>query len=62
MNTTPKTSTNPMMKIRASITKVSIDKKKESYTLQDLARLTEVKIVEKDADVEIFTDESSSRE
>ena len=53
---TPKIRTNPMMKIGATITKVTLEKNKEAYTLEDLARLTEVKIAEIDADVEIFTD------
>ena len=57
---TPKIRTNPMMKIGATITKVTLDKNKEAYTLEDLARLTEVKIAEIDADVEIFTDGSTS--
>ena len=49
-----------MMKIEATITKVSLEKNKGVYTLQDLATLTEVKIAEIDADVEIFTDGSIS--
>ena len=57
---TPKIHTNPMMKTGATITKVTLDKNKETYILEDLARLTEIKIAEIDPDVKIFTDGSTS--
>ena len=48
------------MRIGATITKVTLDKNKEAYTLEELARLPEIKIAEIDSDVEIFTDGSTS--
>ena len=53
---------NPMMKTRAVVTGVELEKNKNEYTLQKLAELTEVKIAEIDADVELYTDGSTSGE
>ena len=53
---------NPMMKARAVVTVVELEKNKNEYTLQKLAELTETKIAEIDADVELYTDGSTSGE
>ena len=53
---TPSTQMNPMLKMKATITEVILEKKKEEYTLGELAQLTELKIADIDADVELYTD------
>ena len=58
----PRIPTNPMMKNRAVVTGVELEKNKNEYTLQKLAELTEMKIAEIDADVELYTDGSTSGE
>ena len=57
---TPTTATNPMMKIRAKTTEVELKKNKCEYTEDELARMTELKMAEINADIEIFTDGSTS--
>ena len=57
---TPSTNTDPMLLLAASIQRVKLTKKKEEYPIQELARLAEMKIAEIDAEVEIFTDGSTS--
>ena len=57
---TPKTTTNPMMKLSATMTAVELKKSKDQYTLPELARETELKIAEVDADIELYTDGSTS--
>ena len=57
---TPSTNTDPMLSLAASIQRVKLTKKKEEYPIQELARLAEMKIAEIDAEVEIFTDGSTS--
>ena len=57
---TPITTTNPMMKIRAEMTEVVLEKKKEEYRKSELTMMTEVKIAEINADVELYTDGSTS--
>jgi ribonuclease HI len=49
-----------MLSLAASIQRVKLTKKKEEYPIQELARLAEMKIAEIDAEVEIFTDGSTS--
>ena len=58
----PRIPTNPMMKNRAVVTGVELEKNKNKYTLHKLAELTEMKIAEIDADVELYTDGSTSGE
>ena len=57
---TPRTTTNPMMSMKAKIDHVELKRNKDQYTLAELAKETELKIAEIDADVEIFTDGSTS--
>jgi len=57
---TPRTAMNPMMRIKATLTEVVLEKKKEEYTLGELAQITDLKIASIDADVEIYTDGSTS--
>ena len=57
---TPKMTTNPMMNMKAKIESVELKKSKEKYTLEELARETELKISEINADIELFTDGSTS--
>ena len=46
--------------MNATITGVELEKNKEDYTLEELARETEEKIAEIDADIELYTDGSTS--
>ena len=55
-----RTSVDPMTPLNIEITEVSLEKKKECYSEQELRQRTELKIAEVDADVEIFTDGSTS--
>ena len=57
---TPKTTTNPMMKLSATMTAVELKKSKDQYTLPELARETELRIAEVDAHIELYTDGSTS--
>ena len=57
---TPKVLLDPMITIKAKMTQVELTKKKRNYTPTELARKTDEKIAEIDADVEIFTDGSAS--
>ena len=57
---TPRVVSNPMMATKAKIDKVELTKTKDRYTLEELARETEIKIAEGDADIEIYTDGSTS--
>ena len=57
---TPKVTITPMMKLKAQVTGVEFKKNKENYTLEELAKETDLKIAEIDADVEMFTDGSTS--
>ena len=57
---TPKMTTNPMMSMKAKIESVELKKSKKKYTLEELARETELKISEINADIELFTDGSTS--
>ena len=57
---TPITTTNPMMKIRAEMTEVVLEKKKEEYRKSELTMMTEVKVAEINADIELYTDGSTS--
>ena len=58
----PKPHMNPMMQINATITGVELEKNKDEYTLQELATRTDLKVAEINADVEIYTDGSTSGE
>ena len=49
-----------MMKYRVEIAGVELEMKKERYSQTELARMTEEKIAEINADVELYTDGSSS--
>ena len=53
---TPKTTTNLVMKLSATMTAVELKKSKDQYTLPELARETEMKIAEVNADIELYTD------
>ena len=57
---TPTVVTNPMVAMKARMERVELNKTKEHYTLEELARETEMKIAEVDADIEIYTDGSTS--
>ena len=56
----PKTATNPMMSMKAKIEYVHLTKSKDQYTLSELGLESDRKIGEVDADVELFTDGSTS--
>ena len=59
---TPKTSISPWASLNVLITEVHLEKKKNEYSEEELKRLTTEKIEEIDADVEIYTDGSTSGE
>jgi len=56
----PKTPADPMMTSSAHIMRVKPEKKKEEYSIAELARRTEEKITEIDAGIEIFMDGPTS--
>ena len=58
--TTEKAMVYPMTPLNIELTEVVLEKKKGSYTEQELRQKTELKIAEVDADVEIFTDGSTA--
>merc|ERR1712159_549095 len=49
-----------MMSPNITITGVELDKRKDEYKLEELARMAELKIADIDADVEVYTDGSTS--
>ena len=51
---------DPMTPLHIVVTGVELEKSKDCYTEEQLRQLTEAKIIEVDADVEIFTDGSTS--
>ena len=57
---TEKARVDPVTPLNIEITEVKLEKKKEEYTEQELMQRTELKIAEVDADVEIYTDGSTS--
>ena len=57
---TPKTRVQPWRRINANFTKVILEKKKENYTTEQLKQMTLDKIEEVNADVELYTDGSTS--
>ena len=52
---------DPMTPLHMVVTGVELEKSKDSYTEEQLRQLTEAKIIEVDADIEIFTDRSHRR-
>ena len=59
---TPRTTITPMMKCKAEISNVELSKKKEDYSASELASITDMKIADINADLEIYTDGSTSGE
>ena len=57
---TGKTRLRPMMEYKAEVTGVRLDRKKEEFTIEELALRAEEKIAEINADVELYTDGSTS--
>ena len=53
---------DPMTPLHIVVTGVELEKSKDCYTEEQLRQLTEAKIIEVDADVEIFTDGSTSED
>ena len=49
-----------MVEYRAEVTGVRLDRKKEEFTIEELALRAEEKIAEINADVELYTDGSTS--
>ena len=49
----------PMTPLNLEITEVTLRKKKEEYSKEELREITEVKIAEIDADTELYTDGST---
>ena len=49
----------PMKPLNIEITEVALEKKKDEYSKEELRRMTETRIAEIDADVEIYTDGST---
>lgn len=57
---TPRTIITPMMKCKVEIANVELSRKKEEYNASQLASITEMKIADINADIEIYTDGSTS--
>ena len=55
-----RTNVDPMTPLNIEMAEVKLERKKDTYSEQELRQLTELKIAEVDADVEIFTDGSTS--
>ena len=55
-----RTSVDPMTPVNIEMTEVKLEKKKDAYTEEELRRQTECKIAEVNADIEIYTDGSTS--
>ena len=55
-----KTMVDPMTPLNLEITEVQLEKKKSDYSTEQLRRMTEIKIAEVDADIEIYTDGSTA--
>jgi len=51
---------DPMTPLNIEMTEVKLEKKKEAYSEQQLREKTELKIAEVDADIEVYTDGSTS--
>ena len=56
----PKTATNPMMSMKAKIEQVDLKRSKDQYSPSELGLESDRKIGEIDADIEIYTDGSTS--
>ena len=57
---TEKARVDPMTPLNIEMTEVKLEKKKDEYNEQQLRERTELKIAEIDADIEIYTDGSTS--
>ena len=57
---TPRISIVPWCSPIIEVTQVELEKKKNEYTEEELRRRTEEKVAELDADIEIYTDGSTS--
>ena len=51
---------DPMTPLSLEITEVQLEKRKSEYSADELRRMTDIKIAEVDADVEIYTDGSTA--